>query len=67
MDSVGIAAAFAGATQAQTSQQIQTSLLKSQHQADLAMADMIMQLADMAAQTAAAPPPGMGANVDVTA
>ena len=67
MDSVGIATAYAGASQAQTAMALQAEMLKVNHEAEMTLVDVIMQAVELAEQAAAAPPPGMGAHVDVTA
>ncbi len=67
MDTASIATAYAGAAQAQTAIALQAEMMKSQYQAEMALVEIIMQVAEMAAEAAAAPPPGMGGNIDVTA
>lgn len=67
MDTASIATAYAGAAQAQTAMAVQAEIMKSQQQAEMALVEVIMQAAELAAEAAAAPPPGMGAHVDVRA
>ena len=64
---MSIAASYAATTQAQTQIAMQTAMMKQNHQAEQSIANVLEQAVQMGEQMAAAPPPGMGANVDVSA
>ncbi len=64
MDSVGLANTFVAMNQAQTSQAIQTEIVKMAAQQDANLVALLQQGAENAP---AAPAPGLGAQVDVTA
>lgn len=64
MDSVGIANTFVAMTQAQTGQALQAEMMKMAVQQD---ANLVALLQQGAENLQAAPPPGLGTQVDVTA
>jgi len=71
MDSVGIANTFAVTSQAQTQQALQSEMMKMAAQQDASLVALLQQGAEnlQSAQSSsqAAPPPGLGGQVDVTA
>ena len=67
MDSVGIANTFVAQSQAETAQALQSKLLKMSAQQDANLVALLQQGAENLQSTQAAPPPGLGASVDVTA
>ncbi|WP_305986673.1 hypothetical protein [Roseibium sp. MMSF_3544] len=67
MDSVGIASTYAATTQAQTSQALQSEMLKMAAQQDAGLVALLEEGAANLQSAQAAPPPGLGTKVDVTA
>jgi hypothetical protein len=65
MDSVGIANTFIAMTQAQTGQALQAEMMKMAAQQDANLVALLQQGAE--SLQAAAPPPGLGTQVDVSA
>ncbi|MBB4304362.1 hypothetical protein GGD81_003420 [Rhodobium orientis] len=64
---MSIAASYAVTTQAQTQIAMQTAMVKQAHEADQSIANVLEQAVEAGQQLASAPPPGMGASVDVSA
>ena len=67
MDSAGIASTFAVTSQAQTNQVLQSEMLKIAAQQDANIVALLQEGASNLQSSQAAPPPGLGAKVDVTA
>lgn len=67
MDSVGIASTYVAQTQAQTSQALQSEMLKIAAQQDAGLVALLQESAANLQSAQAAPPPGLGSQVDVTA
>ncbi|TYC52598.1 hypothetical protein FMN50_17840 [Rhodobacterales bacterium] len=67
MDSVGIANTFAVTSQAQTQQVLQSKMMKMSAQQDANLVALLQQGAENLESVQAAPPPGLGGKVDVTA
>jgi hypothetical protein len=70
MDSTAIATAFAATSQAQTGTAIQAEIMKMSAAADanvVALLEAGAQSLEAAVSAQAAPPPGLGGSVDVTA
>lgn len=67
MDSAGIANTFASMSQAQTSQALQSEMMKMAAQQQANLVTLLQDGADSLQSAQAAPPPGLGAQVDVTA
>ncbi len=67
MDSVGIANTFVAQTQAKTAQALQSEMLKMSVQQDANLVALLQEGAENLQSTQAAPPPGLGGQVDVTA
>ena len=67
MDSVGIASSYVAMTQAKTGQALQSEMMKMAAQQDANLVALLQQGAENLQFAQAAPPPGMGATVDVTA
>ncbi|MHA7775706.1 hypothetical protein [Roseibium sp. M-1] len=67
MDSVGIANTFVAQTQAQTAQALQSEIMKMAAQQDANLVALLQEGAANLEATQAAPPPGLGGRVDVTA
>ncbi|WP_428648118.1 hypothetical protein [Roseibium sp.] len=67
MDSVGIANSYVAMTQAQTGQALQSEMMKMAAQQDANLVALLQQGAENLQSMQSAPPPGMGARVDVTA
>ena len=67
MDSVGIANTYVATTQAQTAQALQSEMLKISAQQDASVVALLQEGAESLQATQAAPPPGLGTQVDVTA
>lgn len=67
MDSVGIASTFAVTSQAQTQQALQSEMMKMAAQQDANLVALLQQGAENLQSAQAAPPPGLGGQVDVTA
>jgi|GEM_PF-1599330 len=67
MDSVGIATTFVAQTQAQTAQALQSEMMKMAAQQDANLVALLQQGAENLQAVKAAPGPGLGGNVDVTA
>ncbi|QDG75291.1 putative motility protein [Labrenzia sp. PHM005] len=67
MDSVGLANTFVAMNQAQTGQAIQAEMMKMAAQQDANLVALLQQGAENLQTTQAAPPPGLGSQVDVTA
>ncbi|MCW2308741.1 putative motility protein [Rhodobium gokarnense] len=64
---MSIAASYAATTQAQTQIAMQTAMVKQAHEAEQSIANVLEQAVEAGQQIASAPPPGMGAKVDVSA
>lgn len=67
MDSAGIATSYAATMQAQTSQSLQTEMLKMMAQQDAGLVALLQEGAANLESVQAAPPSGLGGQVDVTA
>ncbi|MEP3431626.1 MAG: putative motility protein [Roseibium sp.] len=67
MDSVGIANSYVAMTQAQTGQALQAAMMKMASQQDASLVAMLEQGAESLQSAQAAPAPGLGGQVDVTA
>lgn len=67
MDSVGIASTFVAMSQAQTGQALQSKMLKMSAQQGADLVALLQQGAQNLQSVQAAPPPGLGGKVDVTA
>ena len=67
MDAAAIATASIAMQAGQTRDIMSAKMTKMAHEQQQAMANMILQLAEQAKQTMAAPPPGMGTRVDISA
>lgn len=67
MDSASIAGTFAATSQAQTNQALQSEMLKIAAQQDANIVALLQEGASNLQSSQAAPPPGLGATVDVTA
>ncbi|TYC72451.1 hypothetical protein FMN63_07805 [Stappia sp. BW2] len=67
MDSVGIATTFVAQQQAQTAQALQSKMMKMAAQQDANLVALLQQGADNLQAQQAAPPPGLGGQVDVSA
>jgi hypothetical protein len=67
MDSAGLATTFVAMNQAQTGQAIQAEMMKMAAQQDASLVALLQQGAENLQATQAAPPAGMGTQVDVTA
>ena len=67
MNSVGIANTYAATMQAQTSQALQSEMLKIAAQQDAGLVALLQEGEANLESTQAAPPPGLGSQVDVTA
>ncbi|WP_298963983.1 hypothetical protein [uncultured Roseibium sp.] len=66
MDSVGIASTFVAQSQAQTSQALQSEMLKMSVQQDANLVALLQEGAENLQAAQAAPAPGLGTQVDVT-
>ncbi|QFT29261.1 hypothetical protein FIV00_02070 [Labrenzia sp. THAF82] len=66
MDSVGIASTFVAQSQAQTSQALQSEMLKMSVQQDANLVALLQEGAENLQSAQAAPAPGLGSQVDVT-
>lgn len=67
MDSVGIAGAYVAMTQAQTGQAIQAEMMKMVAQQDANLVALLQEGAENLQSAQAAPPPGLGTQIDLTA
>lgn len=67
MDSVAIASTFVAMSQAQTGQALQSKMLKMSAEQDADLVALLQQGAQTLQAAQAAPPPGLGSQVDVTA
>lgn len=67
MDSVGIAGTYVAMTQAQTGQAIQAEMMKMVAQQDANLVALLQEGAENLQSAQAAPPPGLGTQIDLTA
>ncbi|GAA0785012.1 hypothetical protein E1180_07315 [Roseibium denhamense] len=67
MNSVAIASTFAMTSQAQTQQALQAEMMKMAQQQDAALVALLQQGAENLQSAQAAPQPGLGAQIDVSA
>jgi len=67
MDSVGIASSYVAMTQAQTGQALQSAMMKMAAQQDANLVALLQEGAENLQSVQAAPAPGLGTQVDVTA
>ncbi|MBN9673228.1 hypothetical protein [Roseibium aggregatum] len=67
MDSVGIASTYALTSQAQTQQALQSEMMKMAVQQDASLVALLQEGAENLQSAQAAPAPGLGGQVDVTA
>ncbi len=67
MSSSGIASTYVAFTQAQTNQALQSEMMKMAAQQDANLVALLQEGADNLQSTQAAPAPGLGTQVDVTA
>ena len=66
MDSVGIASTYAATTQAQTSQALQSEMMKMAATQEANVVALLQEGAENLQSAQAAPAPGLGSQVDVT-